>query len=1109
MTRSTMMRSLLCVVMLLVPCSMFNVFAQITIGGNVYGGGNEGITGGNTKVTVYEGDLNNVYGGARMADVNGNAFVHIDAEHASSYIIINKVYGGNDISGNVGVVSQGETSLKALPTELKKAEDNKVTKDWDTFVRVSTKKKADGTADATQKTYIGQLFGGGNGNYTYSSETVEGVLYHVLKDAETGDEILRTKNDIHQPDLQRTYLELLGGSIVNVFGGGNMATVTEDAVIHLDNPSEVVNHIKVKDGIEDNANGTDILTEARFIKMGINYKFTYPNSGAFQIGNLFGGNNKVDMAIQPRWNLLGGKVRNLYSGGNEGRMTCPQGLLLVIPETSTLTVDNVYGGCRKADVRPLDENGNDVPNQDIQLAENQNPTGIPAGFAARTRILGGNINNVYGGNDISGNVYGGNTVAILTTIHGSVYGGGNGSYAYTDNPALKNELLWRDFYYNPKEILGLSDDATVTGLQSAEALNKVRPNAEQVSLLLRGTKEKPVFVEGSVFVGGNSASLDELTEIPNRQAHVKIGSYVTIDSLFLGNNGANMVKYNEEKRNEDGLVQTEGVLRTFANTTIAGGSKFNSMDLTKLDVFDKYMEGCAMKLLPSVVFDDVEDYVPYSSQFGSFYCGGNVGSMLTNGLTEISFKEKAIIYEKIVGGCNRANVDATDYNAAYYGGLLGNPDSNGDKLKLNFSHLKIQPMRWKDPTDKLKGLEWNTVVYNATTQKFDNVPNVASTEGGQNIPSTADDIVRRLKGGNIYGGCYESGHVNGNVILNINETLMERDKLFDLTDEGDILYENTDNGKYTITKRNTGVILSEQGMDVLGDALNVFGAGYGEASEIWGSTTINLNKGYVFQIFGGGEAGAIGKGTYNEQTKKMEYTYDQKYSTYINRNGDKRLPGVARGAATGDDKDMAECEFIYGGAFEGVIAGDTHINLNNGRIFNSFAGSCNADILGHTETYVGTNGFPWIRDHIYGGNDLGGSILATSSPNFSDRIREEVKEMVKENRPVSSYMEYTQGRVRSILGGCFGNYDYKSDAYKNRITNKPYLHNAFVNIRPNTNANNVIGRVFGAGEGFSGDRDGDKSQDHSYVLIDIPDGITNFTDMEIFGAGAYNGLGMR
>ena len=92
---------------------------------------------------------------------------------------------------------------------------------------------------------------------------------------------------------------------------------------------------------------------------------------------------------------------------------------------------------------------------------------------------------------------------------------------------------------------------------------------------------------------------------------------------------------------------------------------------------------------------------------------------------------------------------------------------------------------------------------------------------------------------------------------------------------------------------------------------------------------------------------------------------------------------------------MAEAEFIYGGSFEGPIAGSTHTNLGNGRIFNSFAGSCNADILGHTETYIGRqvkptfadkmpanvnndnayiNGFPWIRDHVYGGNDLGGEI---------------------------------------------------------------------------------------------------------------------------------------
>ncbi|MDR9830358.1 hypothetical protein RCJ22_32765, partial [Vibrio sp. FNV 38] len=130
----------------------------------------------------------------------------------------------------------------------------------------------------------------------------------------------------------------------------------------------------------------------------------------------------------------------------------------------------------------------------------------------------------------------------------------------------------------------------------------------------------------------------------------------------------------------------------------------------------------------------------------------------------------------------------------------------------------------------------------------------------------------------------------------------------------------------------------------------------------------------------------------------------------------------------------------------------------NGRIFNSFAGSCNADILGHTETFVGEwteggttkTGFPWIRDHIYGGNDLGGTVLlakddekAVADADFSGRIREEVKGMVndtyKSKHKSASYMEYTQGRVGRIFGGCFGDYDYTDDRYKTRIPNKPYL----------------------------------------------------------------------
>ncbi len=47
-----------CFLMLL---SAVTAQAQITIGGNVYGGGNAGDLGGKTEVSVYGGDIHQVY----------------------------------------------------------------------------------------------------------------------------------------------------------------------------------------------------------------------------------------------------------------------------------------------------------------------------------------------------------------------------------------------------------------------------------------------------------------------------------------------------------------------------------------------------------------------------------------------------------------------------------------------------------------------------------------------------------------------------------------------------------------------------------------------------------------------------------------------------------------------------------------------------------------------------------------------------------------------------------------------------------------------------------------------------------------------------------------
>ena len=1119
------------------PTNLQGAVQNIKIGGNVYGGGNAGNTGGSATVTVRMGDIDgNVFGGARMANVAGSTFVNIDGEHApdNTFILINRVYGGNDIAGTIGTST-------TIPTELRVTGENQITSAWNAFVRVSS--AAEGR---NQRGYIGQLFGGGNGEYFYRNNDDTHEIYESEKDFnEHKAPIATTTEDFIQPSIDRTYLEIVGGSIVYAYGGGNNATINQKTVIYVDNSSHVVNSIEEDRSVSGATEDVQLLTMERIKRMGINTTFSHPTSGEYQIGSFFGGNNKADMAIRPTWNLKKGKIRNIYSGGNEGRMTSPDGLLLEIREDSELEADYIYGGCRKADVRPLDAGGNDVA-----TVNNLPGYYFPAGYAARTLVRGGkHINNVYGGNDISGRVYFGSALGIYTTIYGDVYGGGNGSYPYTDNSNLKGDLIYGDFYYSIPD-----------GKTSVEALNDFRPNAEQVSLRLAGTEPKKTIIHGGVYVGGNSATLKPTSD--NSTSELKIGSYVIADKVFLGNNGENMVKYNGEvvDQTTQEVKENEGVLRTYskyvkANGTLVdtqeeGATKFNSMVLKgDGNVFANYMDGCAMTTKPSVVFDDKlkgdpDTYIDYTTYIGSFFCGGNVGSITKDGKLSLNINHPLVIFDKLVGGSNNAVVPQSAYNAKYVGGIIGSPeDGTNDKFEINLAGLKIEPKRWAVQRDAYYNivkddnnnpqyltdangnhyLEWNTQLNDK------DCPPVTASE---TYPITSDvntDNKRRLVGGNIYGGCCESGVVNGNVILNLNASIVERFKLFDEVeknaDDGeDRLYGDNPlyPDQYHITERRTGVIMSEQGMDVLGKALNVFGGGKGAATEIWGSTTINMNKGYVFQVFGGSEEGIIGKTDSNG-----DLAQNDDYSCYVNLKG--AAPGVSKKETY--NQNMPECEFIYGGSFMGKIAGNTVVRLGNGRIFNSFAGSCYADILGHTETYIGyrhtykdetgnevtVDGFPWVRDYTYGGNDLGGHILGTKS--FADNnhlyVRQETDGMryVETALTASAYTEYRQGRAVGIFGGAYGTYDYK-DEYKD-YTNQPFLGNAFINFRPTntdelkSNVNNVIDEIYGAGQGYPGDGDADKMQNSSYILIDIPQEMTNFKSTKVFGAGAWSGLGIR
>ena len=1156
-------RLLLIVVILNGQWSMVN--GQIEIGGNVYGGGNKGNVNGSTSVTVRRGDINKVFGGARQANVGGDAYVNIDGKNASGFSVINYVFGGNDIAGTIGTAAKLNETLpdgdkKSLPDEIKNNPDG-VDLTWNTYLHLSSKTNNDGTvANDNQKVFIGQAFAGGNGDYTYTDDTdqplKDGEGNYIVKE---GDETVATsKEPFVLPDLDRTYIDVQGGTIAFAHGGGNNVTVRDRAVIRVDNPSQVVTNIFVdKDTRIEDKTATaatdaieDLLNDSRIKNdMGIKMAQEHIESGDFQIGRFFGGNNKADMAIMPTWHLQSGKIRNLYSGGNKGDMTCPAGLLLEIdPEVpadvtgyaaqqaikNKLIIDNVYGGCRMANVRPT-VNGVYTPCKNLTLA-NYPDVGItkdysfPPELSARVLVRGGDVRNVFGGNDVTGTVYGGNAVGIYTSIRGNVYGGGNGAYAYSDLEDMTDNDTYGDFCYYPF--------MTTNGYSTSyDALNAFRPNAEQVSIRLASTSaDHPTIIKGSVFVGGNCATIE--TKKPNAMVELKIGSHVIADKVFLGNNGEDMI--------------TPETLALYANESFS----FSSLSLTDPSVFSSYMDGVAMSLKPQVVFDNITKgdpatYIDYSTQIGSFYGGGNRGSMTYDGVNTLNLDKKVIVFDKLVGGSNNANVEKSTYNAAYEGGLTGSPDETTDnKLVMNLSGLKLMPKRWKvarNTDDYSLKLTDNHDDYIYTPDANGNSQlewNVISAETRKEI--NPDDYTaekyymdRRLVGANVYGGCCESGYVNGNVVINIDGTIIDRDGEYGVfataTPNGDcdpdILYDRSEEEGYTISEQRSGVILDEQGMDVLGAALTVYGGGKGKGTEIWGRSTVNINHGYCFQVFGGSESGVIGKptgttedldGTYNATTgtyafNGKQYKYDPTYSTYVNLKGID--PGKPR--SNEDNSDIPDLEFIYGGSFEGPIVGNTEVHLDNGRLFNLFAGSCNADILGHTETYVGLNGFPYLRDHIYGGNDLGGTILGVG--NFTHSVRESSFDMVhaadvengtgtsthdgvKDVLQANSYVEYRKGRMRSIFGGCFGDYDYNKEFTGYSV---PSLHNAFVNIRPDKYSGNQIEKVFGAGEGAPGVRDGDKSQDRSYVLIDIDDDQDNFASTEVFGSGSYNGLGMR
>ena len=506
--------------------------------------------------------------------------------------------------------------------------------------------------------------------------------------------------------------------------------------------------------------------------------------------------------------------------------------------------------------------------------------------------------NVYGGNDVSGYVNVNDTVGYFADnggegthiniygghIYGNVYGAGNGDYLYALDRKGNTKVTVNEHYP-----LNLNDPSSETtplvftvpmraNMPSHKAasdaaklvnINSWRPLTNKVNIYIAGNNaEDTVLIKGDVYGGGNSATVLKVKDAKTKSSdatsgsvNIKIGSYVNIHGLFMGCDGDALFTASEDnnfmnkfqKLNGDyydtskelNFADSIDWVNDPSNRGISAlylPTKSEERPLVYPHLIDLYFQPVEMNIQGTLDWDpDLRNCT-----IGSIFCGGNRGNMniypeADGNVVDYTFPKGLTITEKIVGGCNNANYDYNNGQVTHEGGyLLGMAHSNEPFIKLTIRN--------------------------------------------QFAPK---EVNGAYQGGCVYGGCYKSGTVRGDVTIHLQSDLLDGKDKKKLEAANDSLVTNPEFS-----------------------SLNVYGAGYGMESYVYGNTHIIMGK----------------------NIKCVEPTED---------NGKFNACGVS-------------ANFIYGGGQQGNVIGLTDVDILNGHVFRSVTGgSYSGYVYGSTQIKVG------------------------------------------------------------------------------------------------------------------------------------------------------------
>ena len=527
--------------------------------------------------------------------------------------------------------------------------------------------------------------------------------------------------------------------------------------------------------------------------------------------------------------------------------------------------------------------------------------------------------NVYGGNDVSGYVNitaeengfrdnggeGSNIKILGGHIYQNVYGAGNGNYLYALDKNQNQKVTVNEYYpMNPEDpnsetvplVYTVPMRKFIPSYKEASDAAKIvninswRPLTNKVNIEIKGnsTSEK-VKIAGDVYGGGNSATVLKVKSKDSKAVekvgniHINIGSHVNIGRVFMGCNGDELFAKSEDNDFMNKFQKLNGNVEDYTQ-------ELNLADT--IDWFNPSNKNIGTLYLPTkledrptvyphlidLYFQPVETDIQGELRWNgtkagegledctikTFYCGGNRGNMniypnARGNVINYIFPEGLTITDKIVGGCNNANYNYKGLVNHEGGYLLGRAYSTDPFIQLTIKN-KFQPEEKNDA----------------------------------------------YVGGNVFGGCYKTGTVRGDVTIDLRSDMLAGKDKKKLENSNDSL----------ATKPEYA-------------SLNIYGAGYGMESYVYGNTHIIMGK-------------------------------DMKCSEPKTEGG-KFLPCGVNGA-TG-----VSANFIYGGGQQGNVIGLTDVDILNGHVFRSVTGgSYSGYVYGSTQVKVGYPTYYQVKDRHSG-----------------------------------------------------------------------------------------------------------------------------------------------